>query len=206
VKLGHEVEIITLHPDFKNLPTRNFSIEGVKVSYVAQMHIKKVDNIKKYYTPYQLAKIVSKATWNLTTHTLKSKPDIIHIGKPHPMNSIAALLHKFWRGTPLILDCDDYEVASGNFQNTIEKKTVEFFEKKIPGKVSLITTNTFFMQRKLVTPVIVEMVALMVVINVLIFQLLHPLIMQILIILVIVAMVALILIIFVLTLHILMQI
>jgi len=66
------------------------------------------------------------------------------------MNSMAGLLTQFLRNCTLYLDCDDYEAGSGNFQNKWQKKGVTFFEKQVPKRVKLVTTNTMFMKENLI--------------------------------------------------------
>ena len=66
------------------------------------------------------------------------------------MNSIAGLLTKYLRNQTLILDCDDYEAGSGNFQNKWLQKGVAYFEKQIPKRVQVVTTNTMFMKENLI--------------------------------------------------------
>jgi glycosyltransferase involved in cell wall biosynthesis len=81
---------------------------------------------------------------------MATSADIIHIGKPHPMNSLAGLAARFIKHKRLILDCDDYEAGSGHFANSWQKWTIKNFEKQIPRHVHAITTNTLFMRQKLI--------------------------------------------------------
>jgi glycosyltransferase involved in cell wall biosynthesis len=76
--------------------------------------------------------------------------DIIHIGKPHPMNGIAGVIASKIKGARLCVDCDDYEAGSNRFDKRWQQKGVAFFEKRIPRIARLVTTNTFFMKSKLI--------------------------------------------------------
>jgi glycosyltransferase involved in cell wall biosynthesis len=64
--------------------------------------------------------------------------EILHVMKPHPMNSIAA---RAIRGKPLrkvLLDCDDQETAS-RFSGRWQRSGVAFFENHTPEWVDHIT-------------------------------------------------------------------
>ena len=148
-KSGYKVDIIALHPAFDELESRNIEVDGVNVHYVAQMHVMKSGDTKRYYSSLELLKISLKATWNLCWSAISTKADIVHIGKPHPMNSIAGLCTRIINNSTLYLDCDDYEAGSGRFDSRWQKSIISFFEKWMPHRVKSITTNTFFMRNKL---------------------------------------------------------
>jgi glycosyltransferase involved in cell wall biosynthesis len=148
-KLGVTVEIFALHPDMDALEEKDQLISGVQVHYISPMHIQKKGNIKNYYSSLTLARISLLATWHLIIAGLNSNADIIHIAKPHPMNSIAGVLNKMLKHTNLFLDCDDYEAASGNFSSGWQKSIVATFEKWTPRHVNMVTTNTHFMEQML---------------------------------------------------------
>ncbi len=150
-KLGHKVDIIALHPAFNELEIINFEVDGVNVHYVAQMHVMKSGDTKSYYSSFDLLIITLKATWNLCRSAISTKADIVHIGKPHPMNSIAGLCARIINNSALYLDCDDYEAGSGRFGTRWQKSIISFFEKWMPHRVKSITTNTFFMRNKLLS-------------------------------------------------------
>jgi len=98
-----------------------------------------------------LAREVLQATWNLSFSAIRSDSDILHIAKPHPMNSIAGLSAKYLKNKLVFLDCDDFEAGSGNFPSKWQASGIAHFEKNIPKQVALITTNTQFMQDKLLS-------------------------------------------------------
>lgn len=145
VKLGYDVRIIALHPDFAQLKRKSEVIEGVRVDYVAQMHVRKSGNSKTYFSPWQLIWVALIGTFKLTLAAAVNSGDVLLIGKPHPMNSIAALVTKVFRPkAKIILDCDDYEAGSNRFQAGWQQKLVAWFEDYVPRKAQLVTSNTYF--------------------------------------------------------------
>jgi len=149
--LGHNVTIAALHPDLKSLSSKCFERQGVFIHYVAPMHVRKQGDKKSYYNSYQLLSIAIRSTVALTKAALLTPADIVYVCKPHPMNGIAGLAFKYLRRRPLIVDCDDYETASGRFANQWQKRVVSWFEKHIPKLANKVTTNTFFMKDKLIS-------------------------------------------------------
>jgi len=113
------------------------------------MHVRKSSDQKSFYSNPELLAVASRATWELSWSALHTQAEVVHIAKPHPMNSIAGLLTRFLQNRTLYLDCDDYEAGSGNFQNKWQQKGVTFFEKQVPKYVKMVTTNTMFMKENL---------------------------------------------------------
>ncbi len=114
--LGHEVTISALHSNFSELEKQNFVIDGVEINYVSQMHVLKNNSHKIYFPTNKLISIAAKSTIALIDSALKIPADIIHIGKPHPMNSIAGLIADRIKGKILFLDVDDHEISLKSFQ------------------------------------------------------------------------------------------
>lgn len=149
-RLGHEVTIIALHSDYANLPDHKSVVDGVKVEYVAQMHVRKQGSQKTYYSSFRLIWIALTATYQLLRSALNYPTDVLLVGKPHPMNGIAAVLAKLLKpGIKLIVDCDDYEAGSNRFQGKLQKKIVAWFENWVPKQAQLVTANTYFMINRL---------------------------------------------------------
>ncbi len=142
VKLGHQVSIIGLHPNFPALNERHFVKEGVEILYVAPMHVRKVGNRKLYYPTWQILPLIIKSTLALTRAALRIPADLIHIGKPHPMNTLAGLLIRRLRGLPLVVDCDDYEAKNNRFMNIFDRKIVSSFEKIAVFSADHVTVHT----------------------------------------------------------------
>lgn len=147
-KLGHTAEIVALHSNFSALIEKNFIQNGIKVQYVAPMHVIKTGNEKRYYSSARLAQVAFRATLALSQAAWTTPANIVLIAKPHPMNSLAGLLAGL-RGRCVVLDCDDYESGAGHFKRRWQRWSVAFFERNIPRIVRAVTTNTRFMQQKL---------------------------------------------------------
>jgi glycosyltransferase involved in cell wall biosynthesis len=113
------------------------------------MHVRKEGNIKSYYSTPALLWISFRAGCALSWAALIVPADIIHIGKPHPMNGIAGLLGKYLLGRQVFLDCDDYEADVNRFAAGWQKKGVAFFEKWLPHHVHIITTHSQFILSQL---------------------------------------------------------
>ncbi|MBN1888604.1 MAG: glycosyltransferase family 4 protein [Thermoflexales bacterium] len=150
-QLGHDVSILALHPDFAALKQRRFARDKVQVSYVGQMHVRKTGSAKRYFSPARLLGVAALATWQLTRAALRTPSDVYHLGKPQPMNSLAACLAGRLKGKPLYLDCDDYEAASNRFGGAWQRRVVAFFEDHTPAFTAGITVNTRFTHERLET-------------------------------------------------------
>jgi glycosyltransferase involved in cell wall biosynthesis len=151
VRLGHQVTIATLHSQYEKLVETHFSLDGVNIAYVGQMHVRKSGDTKEYFSNSQLLGIATRATWALSKFAFHNQADVIHIGKPHPMNSMAGLFGKVFRNPCIFLDYDDYEAESNLFGSSWQKRGVVFFEDTTPRWVDHITTHNSFLQTRLVT-------------------------------------------------------
>jgi glycosyltransferase involved in cell wall biosynthesis len=148
--LGHQVQVAALHSAYDELEDKHLQLDDAEVTYVAPMHVRKQGSLKSYYSNKELIGITIRATWQLTRAALASDADIIHVGKPHPMNSLAGLATSTLRGRRLFLDCDDYEAGVGHFRSNWQKRGVVYFEDHMPFHVQHITTNTFFTRQRLI--------------------------------------------------------
>lgn len=147
---GIKVHVIAPHANFSELKQRRLVLDGVTVNYVSQMHVSKTGAGTQYFGPLALIWNTVGTTIKLWLTALKLKPRWLVIGKPHPMNSIAALAYRLFRSCKLILDSDDYEAASNYFAHAIYKQIIVYFEDRIPLKVDLNITNTTFMQQRII--------------------------------------------------------
>jgi glycosyltransferase involved in cell wall biosynthesis len=147
-RLGNEVSILALHPNLSGLSQRRLQVGGVKVHYVGQMHVRKVGSRKTYFSTLGLARVTLASTLRMGFRTLLTETDVVHLGKPHPINGVAALGTRFWRGKHLYLDCDDYEAESNRFSGRWQKAVVALFENNLPRFVSGMTVNTRFTQER----------------------------------------------------------
>jgi glycosyltransferase involved in cell wall biosynthesis len=143
---GHEVEVYALHPDIDTLADRDFEDQGVKVHYVAPMHVKKSGNTKSYYPNWKFAGLAAYATLRLATAVANSSAEIVHICKPHPMNGLAGIVMARLKHKRVFVDCDDYETGSSRFSGRWQKSMLSYFEKRIPLQAEMVTTNTHFMR------------------------------------------------------------
>ncbi|MFN2197657.1 MAG: glycosyltransferase family 4 protein, partial [Anaerolineales bacterium] len=138
--LGHTVNITALHANFAALTNRQIQRDGVTVNYVAQMHVQKTGSEKNYYSAPRLLAVSAQATLALTRAAWQSQADIIHVCKPHPMNSVAGLLGRWRSRQPLFLDCDDLEAGS-HFTGGWQKRGVVYFEEHMPLWADHLTTH-----------------------------------------------------------------
>jgi glycosyltransferase involved in cell wall biosynthesis len=150
-KRGHQVFISALHSNWAELSEKKFERDGVRVEYVAPMHVIKKGNQKQYYPATQLLSVGLRATYALSRAAFSRPVDIIHICKPHPMNSVAGYLATHLKKSILCVDCDDYEAGSNRFKEAWQKSGVAFFEKRIPRSARMVTTNTSEMKGRLIS-------------------------------------------------------
>jgi glycosyltransferase involved in cell wall biosynthesis len=147
--LGNQVTIAALHSDYAALSEKRFRRDGVNVQYVAQMHVRKKGDRKAYFSFFELIPIALGATWKLSLMALRTPADIIHIAKPHPMNSLAGLAAKILRRIVIFLDCDDHEASSNRFSAKWQQFGVALFENSVPRHVHHVTTHNTFLRNLL---------------------------------------------------------
>jgi glycosyltransferase involved in cell wall biosynthesis len=145
-KLGYQVEIAALHPSFHTLRERIFLRDGVQVSYVAQMHVRQVDNRRLYFNTPRLLMVAASAATALAKAALASRADVIHIAKAQPMNGLAGLIGARLHNRSLFLDCDDDETASNRFASEWQRSIVKWWENRLPKLVKGVTVNTCYLR------------------------------------------------------------
>jgi glycosyltransferase involved in cell wall biosynthesis len=148
VKLGHEVSVLALHPDLASVSQRRLEANGVQVHYVGNMHVRKVGNQKTYFSTLGLLRVALASSVRMSLQALRSETDVIHVGKPHPINGLAAVGARCLRGRGLYLDCDDYEAESNRFSGRWQKAMVALWEDKLPRLAKGMTVNTRFTQKR----------------------------------------------------------
>ena len=149
VRLGHKVRVLALHPNLGSCEQRRTQIEGVDVHYVGQMHAPKAEGHVTRFGPRQLTRVVLASTFCMLREVAKTPPDVLHLGKPQPINGTAALLGgKLLRGRPLYLDCDDYEAGANAFSAQWQRKIFAAFEDNLPRFAQGITVNTTFLKER----------------------------------------------------------
>ncbi len=151
VRLGHKVRISTTHSNYKSLSAKKCIQDGVEVEYVAQMHVYKEGTKKIYFSIHELIWKVLISTIQLCLSVFKYPSAVLIVGKPHPMNSLAGLLGSLRWSCPLIIDVDDDEEHSGNFKYLWQKKIIGWTQKNVPKMANLVTTNTIYMKRRLMS-------------------------------------------------------
>lgn len=149
VRQDYRVTILALHSNFESEKTRDYWDQGVHVRYVSQMHVQKIDNRTQYFSTSDLIKTSINATKALMKEAMKEDPDLILVGKPHPMNGIAGFMVARKKSIPLIVDCDDYEAESNKTSSPWQKTLIKFFENSLPKKADLVTTNTYFNKERM---------------------------------------------------------
>jgi len=149
VREDFQVTILALHSNFAEVEEKIVVQEGVVIHYVAQMHVRKTGNKTHYFSPLQLLKVSWQALKKLYSEAINEQPDLIFVGKPHPMNSLAALRLAKKKSIPLVVDCDDFEAESNKTQGNWQKRVLAYFEQMLPKKADLVTTNTYFMLDRL---------------------------------------------------------
>ncbi len=149
VRLGHDVAVVAPHHDFGPGVPREFVRNGVRVFYVAQMHVRKQAGGTNYFGTGALLRVATQATVALLRKAVAIPADVYHIGKPHPMNGIAGLIAaRFLRRRPIYFDCDDYEAESNRFTSAWQQRLVAFFEDRLPRLANGLTVNTSFLKRR----------------------------------------------------------
>lgn len=149
VRQNYRVTILAPHSNFESEESRDFWEQGVHVRYVSQMHVRKIDNKTLYFSPADLIRVSLVTTRALIKQAMKESPDLVLVGKPHPMNGSAGLMIARIKSIPLIVDCDDYEAESNKTNSLWQKTLIRFFENTLPRKASLVTTNTYFNKERM---------------------------------------------------------
>lgn len=149
VRENYRVTILALHSNFESEEERDFWDQGVHIRYVSQMHVRKNENKTEYFSTVDMIKISITATKALLREAMQENPDLVFVGKPHPMNGIAGLMLAYKKSLPLIVDCDDYEAESNKTNSRWQKTVIRFFENSLPKKSNLVTTNTYFNKERM---------------------------------------------------------
>ncbi len=147
---GHQVHIVTLHHHWTSDVPRHFRHEGVHIHQIGQMHVRKLGDVTQYFSFSRLLWTVARSFGAMTRTVLALRPHIIHIGKPHPQNTLAGLIAgSVLRGSKVFLDYDDYESGINRFNTSFERWVIRLFENRSPRYVHGVTTHTTFLHRRL---------------------------------------------------------
>ncbi|ABX05990.1 MAG TPA: glycosyl transferase family 1 [Herpetosiphon sp.] len=143
VRQGDQVRILALHPDLEQCQQRRFVQDGVEIWYVGQMHSRKRHGEVLPFSPLQLLAVLIRATLGMLWAILCSPAEIYHLGKPQPVNGLAAILGVLLgRGQRFWVDCDDDEVGSNRLTNQAQRMVFGFWQWLLPRLAQGVTVNT----------------------------------------------------------------
>jgi glycosyltransferase involved in cell wall biosynthesis len=137
-----------LHPTWDRLERRVEQIDGVVARYVAQMHVYGYSGQRRYYRPLALLAVSWQAALALAAEAIRSRPELLHIAKPQPINGLAGILAARRLGIPLLVDCDDYEAGANRFTSAWQQRMVRFWEDHLPQIAAGVTVNTQFLRQR----------------------------------------------------------
>ncbi|MCA0352433.1 MAG: glycosyltransferase [Chloroflexi bacterium] len=152
VHQGDQVRILALHPDLEQCQQRRFVQDGVEIWYVGQMHSRKRHGEVLPFSPLQLLWVLITATLGMLWAILCSPAEIYHLGKPQPVNGLAALLGVLLgRGQRFWVDCDDDEVGSNRLTNQAQRMVFSFWQWLLPRLAKGVTVNTQALAARMLT-------------------------------------------------------
>lgn len=146
---GDEVHIVALHHDLANAPHRHYIDGEVHIHYVGQMHVRKVGDDTLYFGLLDLLRVLLAATLAMTRALIQLRPDLIHLGKPHPQNVVAGLIASRLPRRPLILDYDDLEAESNRTSGKWQRTLLDWMERLAPPIVDGVTVHSSFLRNRL---------------------------------------------------------
>ncbi len=140
---GYRVRILALHPDLASCSQRRFVQDGVEVWYVGQMHARKVGSVPMRFGPLALLRVLAGATLGMIVGVLRSPAEVYHLGKPQPVNGLAALIGVcLLRQRPFYVDCDDDEVYGNRLTAGWQRAVFGFWQQLLPRLAAGVTVNT----------------------------------------------------------------
>jgi len=150
VAQGHQARLALLHHAYDQLPLaqRRQVSGGVQIEYVAQMHVYGTVGRRRYFGPAALLRVSLVAAIQLARAAVRLGGDAIHVCKPQPINGLGGLLAARALGSPLYVDCDDYEAGGNRFGAAWQQRLVRFWEDHLPRQAAGVTVNTRFLQRR----------------------------------------------------------
>lgn len=150
VQRGHRVRIVALHPDFANCHQRKFVQDGVEVWYVGQMHARKQATVPTRFGALALLQVLARSTLGMVWAILCSPADVYHLGKPQPINGMAALLGvALLRWRRFYVDWDDDEVRSNRLTAGWQRAVFAFWQWLLLKLAAGVTVNTHFLANRL---------------------------------------------------------
>lgn len=148
VRRGHWVRILALHHHYEGCTQRRLVQDGVEIWYMGQMHVRKQGSHVAYFGLWALLRVVLFSTLGLIWGIVRSPAHIYHLGKPQPINGLAALIGVLLlQGKRFYIDCDDDETHS-NVLTPVQRKVFGFFEWLLIKVARGATVNTHFLARR----------------------------------------------------------
>jgi glycosyltransferase involved in cell wall biosynthesis len=140
---GHSVRLLALHPDLAACERRRFVRDGVEVWYVGQMHARKAGSVPGRFGPLALLRVLAGSTLGMIWGVICSPADLYHLGKPQPVNGLAALVAvRLLRRMPFYVDCDDDEVRGNRLTAPWQRAVFGFWQRLLPRLAAGVTVNT----------------------------------------------------------------
>lgn len=150
VRQGHRVRILALHPDLPACAQRRFVRDGVEVWYVGQMHARKSATHPQRFSPLALLRVLLLSTLGMIWGVVCSPADVYHLGKPQPINGVAALVGvMLLRGQRFWVDCDDDETTSNRFTARWQQHVFAWWQWLLPRLAAGVTVNTQFLAERM---------------------------------------------------------
>jgi glycosyltransferase involved in cell wall biosynthesis len=150
VRRGYAVRVLALHPDLASCTQRRFVRDGVEVWYVGQMHARKSGSQPSRFGPLELLRVLVASTLGMIWGVLCSPADAYHLGKPQPVNGVAALIGiMLLRRRRFYVDCDDDEVGSNRLNAGWQRAVFAFWQWLLPRLAAGVTVNTCFLAERM---------------------------------------------------------
>lgn len=147
VRLGVQVRLLMLHPTFDQISQHAMVVDGVATHYVGQMHVYGYPGARRYFRPLTLLRTSFQGAVRLAAQAWRSGAEIVHVGKPQPINGLAGLLLR-QLGRRLYVDCDDYEAQANRFKGSWQRWGVQWWEDHLPRWAEGVTVNTRFLYER----------------------------------------------------------
>ncbi|NTV62926.1 MAG: glycosyltransferase family 4 protein, partial [Oscillochloris sp.] len=150
VRRGYRVRLLALHPDLPACPQRCFTLGGVEVWYVGQMHARKSASVPQRFGPLSLLRVLIGSTLGMIWGVICSPADLYHLGKPQPVNGLAALIAVgLLRRRRFFVDCDDDEVRGNRLPAAWQRAVFGFWQWLLPRIAAGVTVNTSYLAGEL---------------------------------------------------------
>ncbi len=145
-RLGHQVNVIALHPRLDTIPQRRLVRDGVNIYFAGQMHVYKDGSVTRHFSAPRLLRVTLSSMLNVARYALTIPTDVYHLCKAQPVNGAGVLLAKIFRHKRLFIDCDDYETEINTYSGKWQKPIMRLFEDNLQRFARGLTVNTHFAQ------------------------------------------------------------